>query len=36
MMKFMIRREIYATDSENQLYNGENIEPQTQTVLIAM
>jgi len=38
MMRFMIRTEIYANDTEkeNQLQNDENIEPQTQNVLIAM
>jgi len=28
-MTFMIRTEIYASDTENQLHNDENIEPQT-------
>jgi hypothetical protein len=34
----MIRTEIYANDTEkeNQLQNDENIEPQTQNVLIAL
>lgn len=36
MMTLMIISEIYANDTENQLHNDENIEPQTQNVLIAM
>jgi len=36
MMTFMIRTEIYANDTENQLHSDENIEPQTHNVLIAM
>lgn len=32
----MIRTEIYANDTENQLHNDEDIEPQTPNVLMAM